>query len=253
MIPEPLFNEYRFTNTDREQLNRDGQIVLPGLLTDVATDRLAKSLARVQAIQDTGTEQENTPHRFAAEWDGYLASLIGHPQMVTLARDILGDEIRFDHCVSLSRKRGNQGSHWHSHSYGETQPNLGFVRVFFYVNGFEIDDANLKVVPGSHLFRDPAIKADSDDELRAGWMSGKVHPQSGEPLEIVPLAVPVGTVILMWTHAAHGVTPRKSGSDTRWCVVYAYRNPGETSAARWINERFEHSGVPGTEGLMSLY
>ena len=60
-------------------------------------------------------------------------------------------------------------------------------------------------------------------------MAGKVHPVSGQPLTIEELSVPQGTVVLMWTHAAHGVNPRKEESDTRWCVVYAYRNPGRES------------------------
>jgi len=55
------------------------------------------------------------------------------------------------------------------------------------------------------------------------------------------------------THAAHAVTPRKEVIDTRWCVVYAYRNPGEPSAALWISDEFEHKAIVGAEGLMTLY
>jgi hypothetical protein len=37
----------------------------------------------------------------------------------------------------------------------------------------------------------------------------------------------------------------------RWCVVYAYRNPGApVSVARWISKEFEHSPPPGAEWLM---
>ena len=129
----------------------------------------------------------------------------------------------------------------------------GFVRIFFYVNGFEAHDAGLKVVPGSHLFRDQTIRATSDDELSAGWMAGKRHPITGEPLSIEELSVPEGTVILMWTHAAHGVNPRLPASDTRWTVVYAYRNPGRESRARWISPDFEHRPIAGAESLLSLY
>ena len=60
-------------------------------------------------------------------------------------------------------------------------------------------------------------------------------------------------MVLMWTHAAHGVNPRQEGSDTRWTVVYAYRNPGLPSRARWLTEEFENKGVAGAEGLMSLH
>ena len=80
-----------------------------------------------------------------------------------------------------------------------------------------------------------------------------MHPITGQPLEIEELAAPEGSVVLMWTHAAHAVTPRRAGSDTRWTVVYAYRNPGLPLRARWLSEAFEERGVLGAEGLLSLY
>jgi hypothetical protein len=36
-------------------------------------------------------------------------------------------------------------------------------------------------------------------------------------------------------------------------VVYAYRNPGRPSGARWISEEYEKKPIIGAEGLMSLY
>ena len=248
----PLFKPHTLTDADKHQLDADGHLALPGLLTDEAQKRLIGALSHIQDISET-QDLLPEPKRYAAEYDDHLASLIGHPQMLDLVRWMLGPEIRFDHCVTLNRRSGNDGLRWHSHSYGEENPTLSFVRIFFYVNGFTVNDAGLKVIPGSHLFRDSDIKAATDEELLKGWMAGKVHPLTSKPLEIEPIEVPPGTVILMWTHAAHGVTARKPDSDTRWTVVYAYRNPGEPSAARWISEDFEQTDTPGTEGLMSLY
>ena len=58
---------------------------------------------------------------------------------------------------------------------------------------------------GSHLYRDGRIHGGTDEALRDGWLVGKTHPKQAEPLEIQALSVPSGTVILMWTHAAHAV------------------------------------------------
>ena len=102
---------------------------------------------------------------FAAEYDSYLESLIPHPQMLKLARQVLGEDIRYDHCVSLNRPGGNNGAGWHSHAYAEDDPSYGFVRIFLYVNGFKADDGGLKAVPGSHLYRDPKIQAATDGAL----------------------------------------------------------------------------------------
>ena len=91
-----------------------------------------------------------------------------------------------------------------------------------------------------------------DVELREGWMSGRTHPVTGQPLDIEELEAPPGSVALMWTHAAHGVNARLPGSDTRWTVVYAYRNPGAESSARWSTPEFQAS-VEVEESLMTLY
>ena len=169
--------------------------------------------------------------------------------MTALARAILGPDIRWDHCVTLNRPAANKGQKWHAHGYGEEDMSrgLGFIRIFFCVNGFSADDGGLKVVPGSHVYKDRDIKAETDRELATGWMKGKTHLQTGEAL-----SAPPGTVITMWTHALHGVNA-KSSAGTRWAVVYAYRNPGLPSRARWVTEEFEKKGISGAEELLSLY
>ena len=252
MSIRPIFHDYTFGAEERKVLDRDGHFVLPGLLTDDAQEQLTESLSLIQSLIPNSKEGHE-PNRFSAEYDSYLESVIAHPQMLELARKILGDDIRYDHCVSLNRHGGNGGIGWHSHGYSDDDPSYGFVRIFFYVNGFEVDDGGLKAVPGSHLYRDGRIHGGTDEALREGWLAGKIHKETGEPLDVQALSVPPGTVILMWTHAAHAVTPRKQESDTRWTVVYAYRNPGKPSHARWITPEFEQKLIPGAEGLMSLY
>ena len=56
--------------------------------------------------------------------------------------------------MTLNRAGGNAGITWHTHGYAADDPALGFIRVFFYVTGFAAGDGGLKVVPGSHLFRE---------------------------------------------------------------------------------------------------
>ena len=248
----PIFRPYEFGEKEKALLDRDGHFLLPGILTPGACERLTASMSHILDLTPSAVEGHKPSH-FAAEFDSYLESLIPHPQLLDLARRVLGKEIRFDHCVTMIRPGGNAGAGWHSHEYAEDDPSLGFVRIFFYVSGFEVGDGGLKAVPGSHLYRDAKIKADTDETLKTEWMAGKTHPMTGEPLEIQELSVPAGTVILMWTHAAHAVTPKHANSDTRWALVYAYRNPGRPSMARWLTPEFERKRIPGAEGLMSLY
>jgi len=252
-----LFNPFAWGDAEKAVLDRDGHLVLPGALTTEAREALLLALARIREQQiahgpESGPD-DPSPCRYAAEHDAFLASLIPHPQLLELARAALGPVIRYDHCVALHRDPAFQGLRWHSHEYADDEPRLGFLRIFFYVNGFAADDGGLKVVRGSHHFRDSAVSLRSDAELEAAWLPNKRHSATGEPLRIERLSAPPGSVILMWTHALHGVTPRRPESPTRWSVVYAYRNPGRPSRARWLSEEFERRPPPGAEGLMSLY
>lgn len=247
---EPIFHPYPWSEAEKNQLDYDGHLLLPGLLTPNVREKLTASLAHVNALPAI---PERPSKHYAAEHDTFLASLIAHPQMLQLVNSILGSEIRYDHCVDLSRAGSNPGQTWHTHSYADDQPELGFIRVFFYVNGFAAHDGGLRVVPGSHLFRHTRMRGNTDDELRNGWLSGKTHPITGEPLHMQDLEAPPGSVIVMWTHALHAVSPRRPESDTRWTVVYAYRNPGAPSHARWISPEFEQSPPSGAEALISLY
>lgn len=250
----PLFNEYTFTSELKQKMDLDGHIVFPGLLTEDAREKLTASLGHVQSLSRSTGPGPKPTSMYAAEYDAYLESIIDHPEMLQLARHVLGDDIRYDHCVSLNRPGGNRGSGWHTHGYAEDQPELGFVRIFFYVNGFTPDDGGLKAVPGSHLYRRVGIRSSVEDEdMWKAWGDDRTHPKTGEPMEVENLTAPPGTVALMWTHALHGVTPRKAGSDTRWCVVYAYRNPGLPSGARRVSFQFEHHSRKTRGNLVDLY
>jgi hypothetical protein len=252
-----LFEPFVFGPSDRAALDRDGHFILPGILSGEAREALVVALKHISELQlahgAAGAPEEQNPGRHAAENEPFLASLIPHPELLALAQSILGPNIRYDHCVSLNRAAAHPGMRWHSHEYSDDDPTLGFLRIFFYVNGFGSDDGGLKVVPGSHLFRDSRVSASTDADLERDWLVGKVHPITGEPLRMERLEAPPGSVVLMWTHALHGVTPRRPDSPTRWTVVYAYRNPGRPSRARWITEAFERDPPAGIEGLISLY
>ena len=248
----PIFKKYDFGQEERECFNRDGHIVLPALLLPDTCQLLAKSCEDNQTLLASRVEGKNPKH-YSAEFDAYLERVIVHPQLLELARSVLGDDIRFDHCVTLNRRGGYPGSGWHSHSYADDDPQLGLVRIFFYLNGFKEGDGALKVVPGSHLFRDSKIEAETDEELENGWIAGKVHPLTGKPLQIEELSVPPGSVALLWTHGAHGVSPRQEDSGFRWAIVFGYRNPGQPCVSRWIRPEFEQKKFIGAEGLLSIY
>src|SRR3954453_20909562 len=102
--PEELFHPYQLGAAERERLDRDGHLALPGLLTAAACERLTGALSGLPTAPPEGAQRAQ---HYSAEHDAFLASLIGHPQLVGLARQVLGPEVRFDHCVSLNRPAGD--------------------------------------------------------------------------------------------------------------------------------------------------
>lgn len=249
---EPLFESDALSAHECETLDRDGYVVLPGRIAPEARRRLARSIARVEALRPDAPK-ETRPRRYAAEHDRFLGRLVAHPQLVALARAALGPEIRFDHCVCLGRPPGHAGMRWHSHGYAEGDPRLGLLRIFLYASGFGPGDGGLKAVPGSHRLREAHVHAESDGALRRDWLAAKRDPASGTPLAIEALSAPPGSVVAMWTHTVHGVEPRRSESGPRLAVVFGYRNPGAASPSRWITPEFERRAqAAGGEALAAL-
>ena len=95
--------------------------------------------------------------------------------MPILVHTVLGFDIRFDHCGTPSRRLGTSGIGWHSHKYADDQPQLGLILIFFYVNGFSPNDRALKVVSGSHHYRDLAISSNTNQQLCVGWVNNKKY------------------------------------------------------------------------------
>ena len=174
----------------------------------------------------------------------YLMNVLTHPQMLQLQRMSLGsDNIYFDHNQLLTRPPGYPGGAWHSHKIGAGADNCGvaslseyqaqpnFNLTLCYPQGFEAeDDGGLKIIRGSHLFRDPGgCWADTDDGIQQEWLAGRVHPVTSEPLQIEHLSIPPGTIVCCLSHAAHAVSPKALDRDTRWCSLFCYKKPSDVT------------------------
>ncbi len=85
-------------------------------------------------------------------------------------------------------------------------------------------DGGLKLVAGSHLFRDPdrCRGGVADADFAEGWMQSKCHPVTGNPLEIQALSLPAGSLVSVVAHLAHGVSPR-TVDGTRFGSLWSYR------------------------------
>jgi hypothetical protein len=116
-------------------------------------------------------------------------------------------------------------------------------------DGFEAgeEDGGLKLVPGSHLFRDPARCRGgvTDAEFAAGWMKGKRHPITGEPLTIKALSLPPGSLVSVVAHLAHGVSPRAAGGTSRYGSLWSYRVYDPDAEERFVPTNAVSVGAGG--------
>ncbi len=103
-MPEAIFKTNRFGEEERAQFDRDGHYLLPGLLRTDACDQLTKSCKANQDLLASKVEGKNPKH-YSAEFDPYFENLMVHPQLLEMARSVLGSDIRLDHCVTLNRRR----------------------------------------------------------------------------------------------------------------------------------------------------
>lgn len=174
----------------------------------------------------------------------YLMDVLTHPQMLALQRLCLdSDAVYFDHNQLLTRAAGYPGGAWHSHKIGagnddgsiaspatyRAQANANLC--LCYPQGFAAgDDGGLKIIRGSHFFRDPTeCRAATDAAINAGWLKDRVHPITGAPLVIEHLELPPGSVVCCLSHAAHGVAPKAAHRQTRWCSLACYKKADDTS------------------------
>ena len=167
----------------------------------------------------------------------YFMNVLTHPQMLALERMCLAsEEVYFDHNQLLTRPPGYPGGNWHSHRIGgghddgvasldtyRAQPNA--VLTLCYPQGFDSgEDGGLKIIRGSHLFRDPnGCRSPNDEEMENGWLKERVNPVTSEPLRIEHLSLPPGSVACCLSHAAHAVSPKSADKSTRWCSLYCYK------------------------------
>ena len=206
------------------------------------------------------------PEYFAPAYDDFILDVTTtHPQMMELFGKLLGPRVLLDHILTLNRPPGSTGRRWHAHGYRQGQHETGdvhgrdngrppsreyfphqCVRTLCYPEGMSdaAEGGELAVVPGAHLYRSPYLwntrRSEYDDQFEAGWMRGRVHAFTGEPLRIEPLFLAPGSMVSFVHHMPHRVSHRDDDAPMRWGLLMAYRtpDPDEAEPARW------NEGVP---------
>jgi ectoine hydroxylase-related dioxygenase (phytanoyl-CoA dioxygenase family) len=202
----------------REQFERDGFVVVPGVLEP-------GELRRLEAAVDRVWQEENGRagplHRlaFAALDDAFL-ELVDRPACLSLIRDVLGSNIYVYHChLDVHPPEPAAEPRWRWHQDGGCQnvelesprPRLSVKVAYFLTDVPTAGHGALRVVPGSH----------GSDTLR----------RDREPPGAVPVLVEAGSAVIFDRRLWHSRGDNRSDR-TRKALFYGYTH-------RWIRPRDE--------------
>jgi hypothetical protein len=196
-----------------EYLDRDGFVLLEGVLDDATAGRLADRLDALLASEGehAGREfRELVPpaDRRGADHLGDLLSkdplferCVTAPRVLGAVRALLGDRVRLHAMNSRSPRPGDGQQDLHMH--------LGLCNTLWLLDAMTLDNGPTRVVPGSHR------RADDDDPER-DWRL----PYPGQRL----ITAAAGSVLVLDPAVLHAGTLNRVGTPRR-VVTTAYSMP----------------------------
>jgi Phytanoyl-CoA dioxygenase (PhyH) len=213
----------RLVDTDWNSLDRgaqvahlatEGYVVMPGLIDRPTIDRVRAELADLPMnVAPYSPEQKfaKTPPQWHSR---AFAELIGHPPLIALLKQSLGDEIVFMLGHYITSGPGVPGLSLHSDYQPFGSPAKGWeesspatLRVLIYMDDLTLDRAPFTIVPRSHA----ALHQVANPYLRYDH-----HP------DMATLTLKAGDAIVFNVKAFHGTHPHL-GREGRGMLEFAYR------------------------------
>jgi len=241
---------------DVEAYERDGYLVVPGILNSAEVGRLRRVtdefLERSRAVtahtemfdlEDGHTPSEPrlrriiSPHR----WHAAYSEIVRHPGIIAALRALWGPNIRFDQS-KLNMKSGEFGSpvEWHQDwaFYPHTNDDLAAVGIM--IDDFDRENGPMLVLPGSH--RGPIY-----DHHTRGHFCGAIDISRAD-LDVsraVPCLGRAGSITIHHARLVHGSDTNRSSRPRRF-LLHQYR-----AADAWPLIRRPETWESWTELLVS--
>lgn len=204
----------RLSPTQLEQFERDGFLLLPGLLSSEENAHYLRVADKLSSDfrAEKGLEAHQTVEiRNAIARSEELLPLISHPAALGAMLDILGWNIQlttshvFARTPNVGEAMSFKAIDWHADGpnprpprvegqFGPVEPRLYAKIGYFLTDLSEPNKGNLRVVPGSH-------RSASKPE---------VNPATGEPREMVEILTRPGDAVLFENRCWHAVGPNYS-------------------------------------------
>lgn len=201
---------------EREALDRDGYLPLPGILTPEQVARMGARLDALTAEEgaDAGKEvhQEAGTDRLSdlVNKDLMFDVCFTHPRVLAAVAHVLGGEFKLSSLNARAALPGCGLQHLHADWAGAVAPGDYFVcNSIWLLDDFTAENGATRVVPGSH--RSGRTPRDEMEDPAAP------HPRG------VQLIAPAGTVVIFNSHSWHGGTLNRTPDRRRAMHSYFCR------------------------------
>jgi hypothetical protein len=182
------------TETDLAAYNRQGYLVLPGLISKEAAGQLRREVLDIMEIIGLGDSKLRQTHQYLAGTG--LDALVNSPQLKALAERLLGGPSTV-FLPFTAVKSGGGGGRFHFHQdnqynrFSTTGNNL-----WVALQPMNLANGCLQMVPGSHLQGTLAWESagEGDHHRKITW----------EPADFVPIEMEAGDCIAFTRDTIHG-------------------------------------------------
>lgn len=196
-----------------QQLESEGYLVLPDLLTADQLSALKKETASLETTGVDYSENQRTA-RDVQFSGGAITDLIGHVPTIRFLERILGDQLVMMTYAYARSEPGHPGISLHTDGQPYGSSIFGYegscpvlIRVLYYLDDLTPEVSPFRVVPRSHL----CLHADANPYLRY-----ESHPDE------VMVTLKAGSAVLIHHGVFHGNFPNV-GARSREMLAIAYR------------------------------
>lgn len=215
---------------EQRVLDRDGYLVLPGILT---ADQVAAMTTVLDALADeegerAGTEVHQEPgtvrlSNLVNKWDGFDICF-SHPRVLSGISQVLGGELKLSSLNYRSALPGSGLQALHCDWSGPVAAgDFHVCNSIWLLDDFSPANGATRVVPGSHKWEKTPQQTMED--------ASAPHPDE------VVLTAPAGTVVIFNSHTWHGGTLNRSPLPRRGLHSYFCRreHPQQLDQRRWLD------------------
>jgi hypothetical protein len=201
-----------------------GYVVLPSFLARTDLDVLKREVdvwldagLREASIECCLRASRTPPPVMELELPCHGA-LLGHPPLMAVLTELIGDVFAFHHMHSTRHDPGVAGKEWH-HDY-EQHPQAtrshSMVHVLHYLNGLDGTVGDLVLLPGSH-------RIVAEKHALAAEGTGRLHG------EVVLDDLPAGSTVVVHSALFHARRAKPGGDgDARYFIDASYCQGGTT-------------------------